>query len=314
MKRLFLACLLTLAMIGNAWAVTWTDWTTGLPAPTGTIENTTVTLTGPLTLAPLLGAAGEPNYFASRTGTYTAPPVVENLPPTSDVIKTTLAGDYTLTFSQPVTDPIFAIVSMGGTTPTTSLWNFGEQPVVILKSGPGSFGTGAPLSFTATVTNGVTSYILAGTEGNGLVQFPGTMTTLKFKIVNPENWSGFQLGLPVAIPTPTPTPTPEVPFTLTWTAPNVVKNLDGTILEVTGYNLYVGQGARCADVTPLPSANVTIPVVTTYTDTVPAILGDVCFELTSLAGEAESAHSQRAIANIGKAEPFPPSNLHLTIP
>jgi hypothetical protein len=172
--------------------VAWADLTSSTLVPArvvGTLSGAALVFdsTGPI-LAPQLGTAGEVNFFKNFPQTYTVSPVVTNSPGTADAIRITGPGTHTITFAQPVTNPIMAILSLGGIG-TVNL-NFGTQPVVLLKTGPGNWGTGRPLTVLGTVVSGF--------EGNGLLQFPGTMTTLTFTSDLPENWWGFTIGVPIA--------------------------------------------------------------------------------------------------------------------
>lgn len=328
-RTIYLCMLIILfPAFAHAAIVDWTDWTPGTstaatattPAAMvvpGKIGFVTLTVTGPIVITPFTGAAGESNYWAGRAATFTAPPLVENLPPTSDVIRLTAAGLYTIRFSEPVTNPVMALLSLGGVAAST--WDFGPHAFTILSNGTGAFGAvRAPLTQVGNA--------ISGWEANGLIQFTGTMTQITFTVNPPENWSGFQLGVPrtartfdpnapVVTPVVTPVVVPPVPVTLTWDAPPVVKNLDGSTLVITGYGLYRGQGAVCAAVAPLPSVSVAIaPELLTYKDTVPAVIGDVCYELTSKTADAESVRSNRAKATIGASSPNAPINLKVTIP
>lgn len=303
------AVLASLLVSSNLYAaILWADLTgTTVGAATSTVAGflgaVPITITGNFALNSLLtGAPGEPNYFTNNVATYSSS-VVTNIPPTADLVKMHNAGVVTITFAAPVVDPVIAIVSMGGLAAVQ--WDFGTQPLTILSTGPGSFGTGTPLSKIGTS-------VLSGKESNGVVQFPGTMTTLSFTVVTAENWGGFTVGIPTATAPPAPVPLGPIPLTLTWEAPQVVKNLDGSTLEVTGYTLYRGAGAQCGNPALLPALNVTVPATAlTYVDTVPAVLGDVCYELTSVAISGESERSTRAVASIGRSTAFPPRNLRL---
>jgi hypothetical protein len=134
-------------------------------------------------LAPQLGSATEVNFFTNFQQTYTSPTVL-NSPPNADAVRITGPGTHTITFAAPVTNPVIALLSLGGAG-TVNL-NFGTQPVVLLKTGPGNWGVGTPLT--------VVGNVVTGKEGNGLLQFPGTMTTLTFTSDLAENWWGFTIG------------------------------------------------------------------------------------------------------------------------
>lgn len=289
-------------------AILWADLTgTTVVGATTTVAGflgaVPITITAPL--APnsvLTGIPGELNYFVNNPLTYTSS-VVTNIPATADLVKLHNAGLVTVTFAAPVVDPVIAIVSMGG-APVVN-WDFGVHPINILSSGPGPFGTGLPLSKVGSV--------LSGRESNGVVQILGTITSFSFTVVTAENWGGFTVGIPTAVAPPPPVPLAPIPVTLSWELPQVVKNIDGTTLVITDFHLYRGTGAACANPAPLATAvNVVIPgTATTAADTVPAVIGDVCYEITSVAISGESERSTRAIASIGRSTAFPPRNLRL---
>lgn len=302
MKTLLLLLMLLLPATASAAVIDWADWsrnnlTGATETATATLGTVNATITGPMMLAPLIGLPGEPNYFAGRAATYTSP-LVENLPGTSDLMKFNGQGTYTVVFSEPVTDPVMAVVSLGGVA--ESRWDFTPSQITVLQTGPGAFGNKTPMRAEGTV--------LIGNESNGLVLIHGTGSAFQFTIQPAENWGGMTIGLQrvsVSIP--------QIPVTLTWDAPPIVKNLDGSTLELSGYRLHRAQGEACSQPEPLP-ATIAIPPVLTYHDTVPAVLGEVCYELTSLAGDAESVHSNRASATIGAAVPNAPLQLRITIP
>uniref|UniRef100_UPI00286A0F9F PEP-CTERM sorting domain-containing protein n=1 Tax=Armatimonas sp. TaxID=1872638 RepID=UPI00286A0F9F len=38
-----------------------------------------------------------------------------------------------------------------------------------------------------------------GAEGNGVIQFTGTFSTLTWTVTSGENWTGFQVGVPTVV-------------------------------------------------------------------------------------------------------------------
>lgn len=114
---------------------------------------------------------------------------VDDAPPTPDIIQ--LAGGdndtYTVTLSEPIVDPIMAIVSLGAAgTPTT--YNF-DSPFTIVSQGTDSFG-GSSTSLVQLPDN-----VLQGSEGSGVIQFIGTYTTFSWTVPTPEVWHGFTFGI-----------------------------------------------------------------------------------------------------------------------
>lgn len=183
-------------------SITWTDWTSvSIPgsSASGTLGGSTVTFSGP-------------NVGGSTTGTFNWGPqatyvggVVGNAP-CSGV--TTCLGDIinltggtpptsnTLTFSSPVTNPVFAVWSLGQSgLPATLTFPAGTAPSIQSTGTNGVFGF---VSLTAS-GNAVT-----GREGNGTFLLPGTFTSIPFT-ASFENFYGFTVGsagLVGAIPEP----------------------------------------------------------------------------------------------------------------
>lgn len=181
----------------SAATVSWTDWTTQ-PSPTQVIGQLTVGAT-PVTVA-YAGAIG----FAQLAGgtNYWSPPgpylsgVVSNAPPASDIIALSAGGTKAIVFSQPVQDPLIALVSWNG-----NRVDFGV-PIEILSFGPGFFGNGTPV-----LNAGGTGFIGSG-EVHGVIRLPGVHSSITF-VDTSENWHGFTVGV-VGLPTPPPVPEPTV--------------------------------------------------------------------------------------------------------
>ena len=114
---------------------------------------------------------------------------VENAPPDADLLQ--LAGGqdetYTVTLSEPIKDPIMAILSLGqNSLPIT--YNF-DAPFTIVSQGTGYFG-GSTSSLVQLDDN-----VLQGSEGHGTIQFLGTFSTLSWTVPDPEVWHGFTFGI-----------------------------------------------------------------------------------------------------------------------
>ncbi len=223
MKKL--TSLLALAMVGfglqsaSAALNYWVNWT-GAPGSypntmntpagvrtyatlaTGTLfdpvsnENITVTYTGEVFNESQFNNPGGIDMF-NYPGTYLGS-TVTTLPPRGNFI--TLSGysglTNTLTFSAPVTNLLMAVASLGSDG-LSSTYNF-DRTATVVSSGPGQFGNG-PLSMSTATT-------LFGEEGNGMVQFTGTFTTLSWTVPSPELYSIFNIGItdsaPAAVPEP----------------------------------------------------------------------------------------------------------------
>lgn len=192
-------CLL-LAQPTYADTVTWVDWTSATStSATGTVAGVTINFSG--NINPAAQTSGGTNFWATNPSTYTSPPTVDNSPPDSDIIRLTggtSTGTQTLTFSQPVVNPVMAILSLGQPGAPVQ-YNF-DAGFTILNNGPGFFGNGA---LTALPGN-----ILQGQEGHGIIQFNGTFSSISWTIPTAEFWHGFQVGIhEVAGPNPVPEPT-----------------------------------------------------------------------------------------------------------
>jgi hypothetical protein len=181
---------------GGADTVCWANWTgnsVGTPGTgTGTISTPAgslgVTYSGEVAVQTAL--APGVNWF-TPVSTYTCATVTD--PPGPGIIFQsggTMLVD-TLTFSRPVTNPVFAIVSLGNYLASTDgEYDFGAygEPFTILKYGPGSMaGPG-----TLTDVDGG----LIGDDGDGLVQLLGTFTTIRWTDPVAEVVHGFTVGVP----------------------------------------------------------------------------------------------------------------------
>ena len=114
---------------------------------------------------------------------------VENAPPTSDIIQ--LAGGenetYTVNLSEPIVDPIMAIVSLGAAGAAIT-YNF-DSPFTIVSQGTDDWG-GSSTSLVQLPNN-----VLQGSEGSGVIQFIGTYSTFSWTVPSPESWHGFTFGI-----------------------------------------------------------------------------------------------------------------------
>lgn len=194
-KALCLAFASSFLLMTNALGDTagWTNWTNYNGHNPGTVTGTmtfgsqtvNVTYTGEVSFAQLNNAG--PNYYSPAT---TFSNSTATGPSKSDMIAidgTTAA--HTVTFSSPITDPLMAIVSLG--QPGLALsYNFSAD-FNILSQGPSTaWGT---CSTPPCLTGGGTS-TLSGREADGILEFPGTFTSLSWTVTNSEYWNGFTFG------------------------------------------------------------------------------------------------------------------------
>jgi hypothetical protein len=174
--------------------VFWTDWTTASStAASGSLTDgsTTVSVNFTGTINPAAQTSGGTPFWATNPAIYTAPPIVDNGPPPTDIVRLTggtAVGTQTLTFSQPLVDPVMAILSLGQTgAPVT--YNF-NAPFDVLNSGTGFFGGAASGSLFEDPGN-----VLRGIEGHGIIRFSGTFSSISWTIPTAEFWHGFQIGV-----------------------------------------------------------------------------------------------------------------------
>lgn len=181
--------------------VAWTDWTqvtAGNPGSgTGTIAlSPTITVSysgqtnGILTDYPSWSPA---STFSGGT--------VSNPPPASDNSVQLTGGvstTNTITFSSPVTDPVMAIWSLGAGGASASFVFTASEPFTLEAGGPSAEYGGSSIT--------VSGNTVSGAEGNGVIQFNGTFSSLRW--TNPlfENYYAFTVGVAGAATTPVPEP------------------------------------------------------------------------------------------------------------
>jgi hypothetical protein len=195
MKRLFAGAMLAvLGSMSSASASTvWTNWTSGSPgavagSASGTLGSVSVSYSGEMECL---------NCFVSNwspASTWIGGPV-DSAPSGNSSIQL-LGGTgstNTLTFGAPVTNLVMAIVSLGqnGNSPS---FDFGNVSFTLYGGGPSSTWGGQPLT---SVGNAV-----FGEEGNGLVVFTGSFTSLSWTNPTSENYYAFTVGTVGAVPEP----------------------------------------------------------------------------------------------------------------
>jgi len=133
-------------------------------------------------------AAGQGTNYWNPIDPYISPEV-QNGPPGTDIIQ--LSGGksevYTVTLSEPIEDPILAIVDLGSAAQPIT-YDF-DSPFTIVSQGKGYFG-GGPNALVQLPNN-----VLQGASGHGTIQFLGTFSTLSWTVPIPETWHGFTFGI-----------------------------------------------------------------------------------------------------------------------
>jgi hypothetical protein len=217
------ASLLACASLATAAPYYYVDWLTANPAAgtasgTITLPDSSVVSIGFQSLRAdgtpgdfyfgQTGALGETDYWNPSTPYISSQ--VDNRPPGTDMLA--LIGGtnqtYKVTLSEPIKDPIMAIVSLGNPSlPTT--YDF-DAPFTIVSQGAGYWG-GGPAALTELPGD-----ILRGAEGHGTIQFMGTFSEFSWTVPTPEGWHGFTFGIRTT-PRIEPDPDPTVPEPATLT-------------------------------------------------------------------------------------------------
>ena len=186
-----------LAVSGLAQSAT-IDWNTWTSNSAGTIASTPVTVSYTGEMSGVV-----PNYPSWTPGTtYADGTIVANGPVAANGILQLVGGGGasatvdTLTFSQAVVNPVFAIWSLGQGGDTASFNFIGATPVLVSGGKSAEYG-GSSIS---VVGNNV-----YGTEGNGTIEFVGTYTSISWTNPTSEYWYGFNVGIAgvaAAVPEP----------------------------------------------------------------------------------------------------------------
>ena len=158
---------------------------------------------GPGNLSPNTQTGCGIDYWTPSTPYVSAQ--VSNPPPACDIVS--LIGGvnqtYIVTLSEPIKDPIMAVLSLGQPGVTTT-YDF-DSLFEIVSQGVGYWGG------SSTALAELPGNILSGEEGHGTIQFIGTFSTFSWVVPTPENWHGFTFGIRTTEriePGPTPIPEP----------------------------------------------------------------------------------------------------------
>ena len=164
--KLAILCALGLFAVRSALAGTvgWTDWSAAGSNVTGTMT------------------VGSSTVGVTYSGSYAFAQ-----------LSLSAAGTSTITFSQPVTDPLIALVSWNGADVTFN------APIVPLSSGCGFWGCGSFANVTSDQFTG-------SGELHGVLEVVGTYTSISFTDTTAEFWHGLTVGALGVSATPTPEP------------------------------------------------------------------------------------------------------------
>jgi hypothetical protein len=130
--------------------------------------------------------------------------------PDTDAFTIQDPGIFTFNFSQPVTNPLLAVYSLGKPL----------YPVSLSADTAFTIYCSATSNPSYALTYDLINQSFTGSEGYGIVQFVGTVSTIKLSYGAFEQYTHLTWGIPcVGRPTPTPTksltptPTPTDPYT-----------------------------------------------------------------------------------------------------
>lgn len=188
---------LTTATAAGAATIDWASWSSAVPGATSGSATATfadVGITASYTGELRSLVANYPSYAPG--GTFSGG-TVSNAPVTADGIIQIFGFNAnltnTITFSQAVLNPVLAIWSLGQPG-LLAQFNFG-QSFAIQAGGPNAEYGGSTITAVGNT--------VSGNEGNGVLQFNGTLTSITWTNPMGENWFGFTVGVPVAaIPEP----------------------------------------------------------------------------------------------------------------
>lgn len=186
------AILLVIGQPAYGAEISWTDWTSAETGNPGWALGTII-LSDTKTVS--IAYKGEVSFAQTSGGTnYWIPsePYVSaavKKPPSDPDIIALQGGDSTIntiSFSEPVSNPVMAIVSLGqGGIPVRYKFSI---PFKVLSYGKGYWGSG---QFTGNTGNS-----LEGREGHGVIQFLGSVSSLSWTVETAEYWHGLTIGIP----------------------------------------------------------------------------------------------------------------------
>jgi hypothetical protein len=180
--------------------VTWVDWTSGTAGTSGSatgvlnIGESTVDVDYVGEIA-FIQTGGGVNYWNPSSPYVSA--LVDNAPGTTDIIALSRATSKTLSFSLPVQDLFFAVVSLNGNG-----YRF-DQDFEVVGFGAGYWGNG---TLTRVDLGGGQFQLNGSGEPHGVIRFTGAVSSITWTSLTNENWNGFTVGTYGSAPPPIPEP------------------------------------------------------------------------------------------------------------
>jgi len=179
----------TIALLAGSAAqahVVWTQWATNFAGSAGSVG---VTYTGEASGLIFPGGGSFQGYIPNSS--FTGGPVT-NVPTDANGAIKLLGGGGddavtdTVTFSQALLNPVFLIWSLGqGGLPTSFVFQ-GSPSISVVAGGPTSQYGGGPLQLISPTAVGV--------EGNGVLQFHGSVTSIAWTNPSREDYYAFTVG------------------------------------------------------------------------------------------------------------------------
>jgi len=168
----------------------WTDRTADVVGQTtGSAQGTISAPTGPITVSYSGDVASDTNinntYSSWQPASSFTGGNVGNAPPAGDIIAQNGGagtGVNTITFSQPINDPVMAIWRLGNPG-TTTQYVFPTTEIVNIEGGSPSNEYGGNSIYLVTGENAI-----SGDEGNGVIEFLGNYSSITFTIPVSETW------------------------------------------------------------------------------------------------------------------------------
>lgn len=184
------AFIVTILLSASSFAlpVYWVDWISGTPGLNGSADGVIHIGSEAVQVhyegeAGFIQTDGGVNYWNPADPYISA--AVPNPPPNSDIIATYQTTLKTLTFSRPIHDLIFAIVSLD--------WNgyFFDREFSVESYGQGWWGDGW---MQKVYTPAGQPVVWGSWEAHGVIRFEGEIQTLSWTSYKEEYWNGFTVG------------------------------------------------------------------------------------------------------------------------
>lgn len=221
MKRLNICAFVLAGVLPlSAAPVIWVDWTSGTVGANGSAtgvlslgaETVNVNYTGEVAFIQTTVGTNywiEPNpSLKPFTATAGTPTGVDNAPPAPDIIALSQTGSKTLTFSQPIDNLFFAIVSLNGNG-----YQF-DGDFDVVSWGQGYWGCGALVKVeVAGPAYQANAGGVCGPEPHGIIRFTGAVSSITWTSLTNEYWNGFTVG---TYGLADPPPNGEIPEPGTW--------------------------------------------------------------------------------------------------